>query len=68
MTTYSIPVNDNINEKVQTAIHQGFASSIADFGRKAMEKYLEDLAVKMVLDASEEPSLSGDLDDLAKKL
>ena len=53
---------------MQHLIDMGEESNIADIGRKAIRKYLEDQAVRMILQAREEPSLDGDLDELMQKL
>lgn len=68
MTTLSIPVDDDMARQIKALIAQGVAKNITDIGRTAIKKYLEDLAVQQVLQAQKEPSLNGDLDDLAKKL
>lgn len=68
MTTLSIPVDDDMARQIKALIAQGAAKNITDIGRTAIKKYLEDLAVQQVLHAQKEPSLNGDLDDLAKQL
>lgn len=68
MTTLSIPVDDEMARQIKALIAQGVAKNITDIGRTAIKKYLEDLALEQVLKAQQEPSLSGDLDDLADKL
>lgn len=68
MTTLSIPVDDDMARQIKALVMQGAAKNITDVGRTAIKKYLEDLAVQQVLKAQQEPSLSGDLDDLASKL
>lgn len=68
MTTLSILVDDDTARQIKALIAQGSAKNITDIGRQAIKKYLEDLALQQVLAAQKEPSLSGDLDDLASKL
>jgi len=68
MTTLSIPVDDDMARQIKALVAQGAAKNIADIGRTAIKKYLEDLAVQQVLQAQKEPSLNGDLDDLAIQL
>ncbi len=68
MTTFSIPVDDNVAKKIKHLVAQGVFPNIAEFGRQSMKKYLEELAVEAILKAESEPSLSGDLDDLLEKI
>ena len=68
MTTLSIPVSDQIKSDLSKAIAAGYGSNYADIARNAIKKYLEALAVDMVLMAQQEPSLDGDLDELASQL
>ncbi len=68
MTTVSVPLPDGMLQGLETLIRQGVASNKADAIRKALQMYLEDQAVQAVLRASQEPSLRGDLDALARKI
>ena len=68
MVTLSVPLSDDTHNSMTNAIKQGFGRNYADIARSAILKYLEDLAVEAVLKAQKEPSLSGNLDELAKKL
>ncbi|MBI5411823.1 ribbon-helix-helix protein, CopG family [Candidatus Peregrinibacteria bacterium] len=68
MSTLSIPVPSETLKAIESLVKQGAVSSKADAVRQALQKYLEDKAVEAVLRASKEPSLKGDLDQLAKKL
>jgi hypothetical protein len=68
MTTFSIPVDDATAQKIRHFVSLGVAPNIAEFGRKSMQKYLEELAVESILKASNEPDLSGNLDDLLEKI
>ncbi|NIA02011.1 MAG: hypothetical protein GWP15_01375 [Nitrospirae bacterium] len=52
---------------IDKMIEDGVAPNKAELARKAIEKYAEDQAVQAVLDAEREPSLSGNLRELAKK-
>ncbi|QQR83230.1 hypothetical protein IPJ72_05520 [Candidatus Peregrinibacteria bacterium] len=65
--TLSIPLPADLEKQLQQAIKMGWIDNKASFGRRALEKELENLAVQAVLDAEKEPSLEGDLDELAKK-
>lgn len=68
MTTVSVPLPDDLLQGIKQLVQLGTASNNADAIRKAIKKYLEDQAVEMVLTAQKEPSLSGDLDELAAQL
>jgi len=68
MSTLSIPLSDSMTKAIEDLIKRGIASNKADAVRQAIQMYLEDQAVQAVLKASQEPSLSGDLDELEKKL
>jgi hypothetical protein len=49
-------------------VQKGVASNESSFARQAIDRYLEELAVQAVLQAQKEPSLGGNLDQLAKTL
>lgn len=68
MTTLSVPLPPEMIEGIEKLIEQGVVSNKAEAARIALARYLEDEAVKAVLKATSEPSLDGDLDQLAKKL
>jgi Arc/MetJ-type ribon-helix-helix transcriptional regulator len=68
MTTISVPLPADLLLALEHLVEQGVASNKADAIRKALRKYLEDRAVQDVLDAHNEPTLYGDLDELAKKI
>ncbi len=68
MTTLSIPVDEEMSTRIQSLIKQGYIGSVSEFGRMSMKKRLDEIAVEMVLAARDEPSLSGDLDELAEKI
>lgn len=68
MTTVSVPLPDDLLQGIKQLVQLGNASNNADAIRKAIKKYLDDQAVEMVLAAQKEPSLSGDLDELATQL
>ncbi len=67
MTTISVPLTDDLLKAIQHLIDQGVAANKADAIRKAIKKYVEDKEVEEILQASKEPSLDGDLDELIKK-
>lgn len=68
MSTVSVPLPEDKLQALKVLIRQGVAPNMAELVRQAITFYLEEQAVAAVLKASKEPSLDGDLDDLAKKL
>ena len=68
MSTLSVPLPADMLKKIEDMVKQGFAANKADLVRRAIDKFLEAQAIQAVLDAEKEPSLGGDLDELAKKL
>ena len=66
MTTLSVPLPADILEAIENLVKRGIAANKADLVRKALQKYIEDQAVKAIFDAAKEPSLEGDIDELAK--
>lgn len=68
MTTISVPLSADMMKVLDNLIAQGVASNKADAIRKALKKYGEDQAVEAVLQASKEPRLKGNLEDLARSL
>lgn len=68
MSTLSVPLSRGMMEGIEALVKQGVVSNKAEAARIALQRYLEDQAVQAVLKASKEPSLDGDLDELAKKL
>lgn len=55
-------------KSLEQLVKHGAVPNKAEAARKAIQLYLEDQAVQAVLKASQEPSLKGNLDKLAKKL
>ena len=68
MTTISVPIPAHMEESINNLVNSGYGSNKADVIRRAMAKTIEDEAVMDVLRASKEPSLSGDLRELLKKI
>ncbi|MBK5215893.1 MAG: hypothetical protein JJE53_03780 [Candidatus Pacebacteria bacterium] len=68
MTTISVPIPAHMEESLNNLIESGYGSNKADVIRRSITKTIEDEAVLAVLRASKEPTLSGDLKDLMKKL
>lgn len=68
MSTLSVPMPADLLNALESLVRRKFASSKADAARKAIEKYIEDMAVEDILLASREPTLEGDFDELLKKV
>jgi Arc/MetJ-type ribon-helix-helix transcriptional regulator len=68
MGTISVPLNKEHEGTLDSLVKSGIGSSRADVMRKALKRLSEEEAILAVLRASREPSLSGDLRSLAKKL
>lgn len=68
MTTVSVPLTAELLRGLESFIRQGKASNKAEVMRRALQMYLEEEAVQDVLRARKEPSLHGNLRDLAKKI
>ena len=67
MTTLSIPLTAELAEFVEKTKNET-GQTRADIVRQAIKFYAEEQAVRKVLLASAEPSLSGDLDNLLEKI
>jgi Arc/MetJ-type ribon-helix-helix transcriptional regulator len=68
MTTISVPIPAHLEESLNNLIKNGRGSNKAELVRRAITKMIEDEAVDVVLRARAEPTLSGDLVELAKKI
>ena len=68
MSTLSVPLNKNLEEIVNSFVKSGYASNKAEVMRKALIFLAEEEAVQDVLRAEKEPTLSGDLKELMKKI
>ena len=68
MSTLSVPLSSKMLKGIEQLVDDGIAANKADAVRKALDKYLEDQAVQAVLQAMQEPSLEGDLDELMEKI
>lgn len=71
MSTLSVPLTPALEEAIEHQVRMGESSNKAAFARKAIEKYLEDMAVMKVLQAEQEARegkvFTGDLGELLKK-
>ena len=68
MTTISVPISPKLEESINNLIESGYGSNKADVVRRAITRLVEEEAVQTILRAMEEPTLRGDLKELAKKL
>ena len=68
MSTLSVPLNKDLEEIVNSMVKKGYASNKAEVMRKALIFLAEEEAVQDVLRAEKEPTLSGDLKELMKKI
>lgn len=68
MTTISVPLTAELLQALESYLRQHRGKKKAQVMREALDKYLEDQAVEAVLQASREPTLSGNLRDLLKKV
>lgn len=67
MTTISVPITAHIEESINSLIESGYGSNKADVVRKAIIRLAEEEAVSAVLRAQQEPTIHGDLKELAEK-
>jgi Arc/MetJ-type ribon-helix-helix transcriptional regulator len=67
MTTISVPLPADLEKSLNRLVRSGYGSNKADVVRRAIVRLAEDEAVEAVLRAEREPSLSGNLKELAKK-
>jgi len=68
MATLSIPLTHELEQFIEHEIKTGKAENKAMVVRKALRLLAEEEAVRSVLLAEQEPNLSGDLVELARKL
>jgi len=68
MSTLSVPLSDELIRAIDRLVEAGIVSNKAELARRAIQLYVEDLAVSAVLTSENEPTLYGDLTELAKKL
>jgi len=68
MSTISVPLSKEHQQKLDHLVGAGVAATRAGVMRKALERLAEEAAVEAVLRAEREPTLTGDLKNLAKKI
>ena len=68
MATLSIPITQDLESFIEQEIRVGRAETKAAVVRKALRLLREEEAIQAVLRAEQEPTLSGDLDELARRI
>lgn len=68
MTTISVPLKPDQEKFIREYIASGKAENKAQTVRRALKLLAEEEAINAVLEAEKEPSLSGDLSELAERL
>lgn len=68
MTTISVPFPPHLEEFISQQIKLGKATNKAQVIRYAVTRLSEQEAINAVLEAQKEPTLRGNLRDLAKKI
>lgn len=72
MTTLSVPLKPGQEEAIEMLIKSGHGSNKADVVRKALEQFIEDVAIMAVLRAEQEVAegkvLHGDIRKLIKQI
>ena len=67
MSMLSVPLTPKLEETIDRLVKDGVAPNKAELARKAIEYFAEQQAIEDVLRAEKEPTLRGDLDELAKR-
>jgi len=68
MSTLSVPLSSEQEAFIEMLVKQKKAANKADAVRQAIELMAEEEAINAVLQAEKEPTLRGDLRELAKKI
>jgi len=68
MSTISVPLPPELEKFINNQVKSGNAANKADVVRRALTRFSEDEAVRVVLEASQEPVLRGDLRELMKRI
>ncbi len=68
MSTLSVPLTPELEKFINSQVKSGRGANKADVVRRALVAMSEEEAVQAVLMASAEPTLRGDLRELAKKI
>jgi len=67
MSMLSVPLTPKLEKTINDLVENGVAANKAELARKAIEYFAEQQAIEDVLRAEREPTLRGDLDELAKR-
>mgnify|MGYP001591398071 CR=1 FL=1 len=67
MTTLSVPISGDLEKFIDDMVKSGRGANKADVVRRAIREYQENEIVERILKAEREPTLYGDLRQLAKK-
>lgn len=68
MSTISVPLSPDLQRMLDSLIRSGSGANRADVMRRALEYYAREEAVNAILKARREPTLRGNLHDLAKEI
>lgn len=72
MSTLSVPLKPKMELEIERLVKSGYGANKADFVRKALEYFMEELAVTAVLQARQEVKegkiLTGNFKDLLKRV
>lgn len=67
MSTITVPLTRELDFFIEDQLKGNFSSK-AELVRQALTFYREELAVRRIMQAKREPSLTGDLKDLIKRI
>ncbi len=67
MSILSVPLTPKLEDMINKLVNDGVAPNKAELARLAIEKLAEQKAIEDVLMAQKQPSLKGNLRELAKK-
>ncbi len=68
MSTLSVPLTPVLENFIKSQVESGYAANKADVVRRALSRFAEDEAVRVVIEAQREPTLKGDIRQLMKKI
>ncbi|MBY0110993.1 ribbon-helix-helix domain-containing protein [Patescibacteria group bacterium] len=68
MATVSVPLPAKLEKRLDDLVASGVGSNRSDVMRRALEKFAEEEAIRVVLGAEREPTLRGDLRKILKEL
>jgi len=68
MSTLSVPLTPDLEEFINNMVKSGRAANKADVVRRALREMEENAVIEKILKAQREPSLRGDLRELATQI